>query len=119
MKTVWVNFGSCYSGLMTRSDFMLSAQKALLGVITPNVRSVSGALDDQSITIRYIIDGEIDEDIHDELSCASVLVIADIGPADYHLRFEEEFLRLDAPATLQGEKLPLQFFERHEPSATE
>ena len=94
---------------------MLSAQRALLGFITPNVRSVSGALDDQSITIRYIIDGDIDEDIRDELSCASTLVVADIGPADYHLRFEEEFVRLDAPATLRGETRPLLFFERHEP----
>ena len=114
MKIVWVNSGSCYPRLMTRSDFMLSAQRALLGFITPNVRSVSGALDGQSITIRYIIDGEVDEDTRDELSCASTVVVADIGPADYHLRFEEEFIRLDAPATLRGEMLPLQFFERHE-----
>ena len=94
---------------------MLSAQRALLGFITPGVRSVSGALDDLSITIRYIIDGEIEEDIREELACASTLVIADIGPADYHLRFEEEFVRIDAPAPLRGRTLPLQFFERHEP----
>ena len=97
---------------------MLSAQRALLGVITPNVRSVSGAFDDQSITIRYIIDGEIDEDTREELACASTLVIADIGPDESHLRFEVEFVRLDAPETLRGETLPLQFFERHEPRLT-
>ncbi|MCS6625210.1 hypothetical protein N0B44_20055 [Roseibacterium beibuensis] len=94
---------------------MLSAQRALLGFITPNVRSISGALDDQSITLRYIIDGEIDEDTREELMCASTLVMADIRPDEYHLRLEEEFVRLDVPATLRGEMLPLQFFERFEP----
>ncbi|MFJ6023868.1 hypothetical protein ACIQC9_04625 [Brevundimonas sp. NPDC092305] len=100
---------------MTRTDLMLSAQRALLGFVTANVRSVSGALEREAITIRYIIDGEIDDDTREELSCASTLIIADIEPAEYHWKFEEEFVRLDVPASLRGATLALQFFERYEP----
>ncbi|WP_449252734.1 hypothetical protein [Brevundimonas naejangsanensis] len=98
---------------MTRSDFLLSTQRALLGFITANVRSVSGNIEGQTISIRYIIDGEIDEETREELSCASTEVIADMA---WDWSFEEQFVRLDAPASLRGQTLPLLAYERFEPA---
>lgn len=94
---------------------MLSAQQALLGFVTPNLRSVSGTLTDEMIAVRYIVDGEIDEGTREELACATTLILADIPHTDFHLKFEEEFVRLDAPNSMRGMKLELQFFERFEP----
>ena len=98
---------------MTRSEFLLSTQRALLGFITANVRSVSGNVEGRTISIRYIVDGEIDEETREELSCASTEVIA-VMDADWS--FEEQFIRLDAPASLRGQTLPLLAYERFEPT---
>ena len=91
---------------------MLSAQRALLGFITANVRSVSGNVEGRTISVRYIIDGEIDEETRKELSCASTEVAADMA-ADW--TFDEQFIRLDAPVSLRGQTLPLLAYERFEP----
>lgn len=95
---------------------MASAQRALLGSVTPNVRSVTGSVGDKAIVVRYIVDGEIDEPTREELSCASTRIIADMHPG---WSFEEEFIRLDAPAPLPGATLALHFYERHEPLSPE
>src|SRR5690606_14000756 len=97
---------------MTRLEFMVSAQRALLGFITPNVRSVTGSLGEQSVVVRYIVHGEIDEPTRDELSSASTQIIADMH---HDWAFEEEFMRLDAPTPLRGATLPFHFYERYEP----
>ena len=95
---------------------MLSAQRALLGFIRPSVRSVSGSLTEKSIVVRYLVDGEIDEATREDLACASTQIIADLYP-DW--AFEEQFIRLDAPASLRDATLTLHFYERHEPLAPE
>jgi hypothetical protein len=101
---------------MTRLEFMLSAQRALLGFITPNVRSVSGSLTGKSVLVRYLVDGEIEESTREELACASTQIIADLHR---EWTFEEQFIRLDAPATLRGATLDFHFYERHERLAPE
>lgn len=99
---------------MTRSEFLLSTQRALLGFITANVRSVSGEIDGATVSIRYIIDGEIDDVTHEELSCASTEIVADMHEG---WSFKEEFVRLDAPASLLGQTLTLLAYQRFEPTA--
>ena len=99
---------------MDRSGFLLSAQHALLGVVTSNLRSVSGSVDGNIVRIRYLIDGEVDEATREELACASTRIIADTVRG---WMLEEEFVRLDAPASLRGQTLPWLVYERLE-SAT-
>ncbi|WP_354089421.1 hypothetical protein [Brevundimonas faecalis] len=74
---------------------------------------MSGNIEGRTISVRYIIDGEIDEETREELSCASTEVIADMA-ADWS--FEEQFIRLDAPASIRGQTLPLLAYERCEPT---
>ena len=97
---------------MTRSEFLLSTQRALLGFITANVRSVSGSVEGKAVVIRYIIDGEIDELTREELACVSAELLADMYAG---WSFREEFVRLDRPFSLRGQTLSLPAYERFEP----
>ena len=97
---------------MTRAELLLSTQRALLGFVTANVRSVSGDIAGATVSIRYIIDGEIDDATREELACASTEIVADM-PDDW--TFDEQFVRLDAPASLIGQTLPLLAYQRFEP----
>jgi hypothetical protein len=79
-----------------RVRLLLSIQRALLGEITPNVRAVTAGIDERTITLRWIIDGEITDELEDDLSAAGAEVIADF---ETH-QIAEEFIRSDAPRPL-------------------
>lgn len=76
-----------------RVRLLLSIQRALLGHVTPNIRSVTAAIDDSTITLRWIIDGAIAGDLENDLSAAGAEIAADL---DSH-QIAQEFLRCDAP----------------------
>lgn len=79
-----------------RVRLLLSIQRALLGEVTPNIRAVTAGIDENAITLRWIIDGEITDELEDDLSAAGAEVIADF---ETH-QIAEEFVRSDAPRPL-------------------
>jgi hypothetical protein len=98
---------------MTRSEFLLVAQRAILGEITPNVRSVSGALCESLVTVRYILDGEIAEEDRERLACTATEILA---ATEDPWMLEDQFLRVDQPDPLSSHELPLLVYRRHEAS---
>ena len=60
-------------------DVRLSAQRALLGHVTPQLRAVSVDVDPerQRLAVRFVFDGEPSESVRDTASCAAAEMIAD------------------------------------------
>jgi hypothetical protein len=80
-----------------RVRLLLSIQRALLGEVTPNIRAVTAAIDENAITLRWIIDGAIADDLESDLGAAGVEIGADF---DSH-QIAQEFLRCDAPRPME------------------
>ena len=76
---------------------LLSIQRALLGEVTPNIRAVTASIDEGTITLRWIIDGEITDDFRRDLSAVGAEIVADF---ESH-QIAEEFLRCDAPRLIR------------------
>ena len=76
----------------------LSLQRALLGQVTPNLRAVAAKWKENIILIRYIIDGEITEEMRDNCYCVGTVVISDFSSP---CMIDELFERLDAPEPLE------------------
>lgn len=60
----------------------LSAQRALLGAITPNIRAVFAELTEEDIQIYFYYDGKVHEDDEETASIVTTEIIAD---------FDDEF----------------------------
>ena len=58
-------------------DIALSAQKGLIAMITPNMRSVSVGLDQEIIKILFVFDSEISIDDKENMHIISNNIIAD------------------------------------------
>jgi len=101
---------------MTEVEFYLSAMRALWGEVRPQMRSVSGSLTGRIITLRFVIDGPISDDLKDDLYSIGAEVIADASDG---WLINEEFLQLDAPADLRTHRLPLLVYQRHETTPPE
>lgn len=71
---------------------LLSIQRALLGEVTPNIRVVTAQIDSSTITLRWLIDGEISENLRCDLSVVGTEVVADFAKHE----IVEEFIRCDA-----------------------
>jgi hypothetical protein len=76
-----------------RRRLLLSIQRALLGEVTPSIRALTAAIDENGIRLRWIIDGNITDGFRNNLSAAGTEVVADF---EAH-QITEEFLRCDAP----------------------
>ena len=76
-----------------RVRLLLANQRALIGEVTPNIRAVTAGIDESTITLRWIIDGEISDDLRMDLSAVGAEVVADF---DTH-QIDEECIRSDAP----------------------
>ena len=76
-----------------------SAQEALLGTITPNIRQVFIGLTEKTVQFVVIFDGEISEDDEDNMSCVGTEIIADCGDlfADGQFLYNEQFLSIPYP----------------------
>jgi hypothetical protein len=82
-------------------DLRLSAQRALLGNVFPELRSVSVDSKENLIQICFYIDGEISDDQKDLCECVVDEIIADfflinVDEKD-RLEFESPIIRLDYP----------------------
>lgn len=75
---------------------LLATQRALLGVVTPELRAVVVDLDEehQEFYIRFFYDGSVSEDLIDLWNCATTEASAGLNPV-YEL--EEGIERLDYP----------------------
>ncbi|WHQ76816.1 hypothetical protein [Pantoea sp. Lij88] len=58
--------------------FKLSAQRALLGNITNNIRAISALLEGDDITLKFFYDGIISEDDEENASIVETKIIADL-----------------------------------------
>jgi hypothetical protein len=78
----------------------LSAQRALLGNVTPQLRAVSVDTDPESkrVSVRFVFDGEPSESVRDAASCAAAEMIADYpDPWTIH----EDYVVCPAPARME------------------
>jgi hypothetical protein len=91
-------------------SFRLSAQGALLTHITPPLRNVSLAVDEQARrwTIRFVFDGRPSESQLEAARCAVTEILADFPDWDY----TDEFLFVPAPDKFQALEWPV--FQRCE-----
>jgi hypothetical protein len=64
-----------------RSRVLLSLQRALLGSVTPNLRSVVCRWSETEIEIRAIYDGEPSPEEVEEMSMVETNVLADFPPS--------------------------------------
>ena len=93
-----------------RVRLLLSIQRALLGRVTPNIRAVTAAIDKSTITLRWLMDGEVTDDLEDDLSTVGAEVVADF---ESH-QIAEEFLRCDAPRPMDDFQLEQLAYQRKE-----
>ncbi|WP_226635592.1 hypothetical protein [Brevundimonas poindexterae] len=90
----------------------LSAQHALLGAVTPNLRSFSVAKDGELIICQAVFEKAPAAEEVDLIQIAGTLIIADFG--DEQL---EEKLIVNADRTMP-EALTYLIYQRHEPPET-
>ena len=87
----------------------LSAQKALLSRITPEIRMVTIASGDGRALLRVYHDGPLSPDAEEEFDDATAEIMADIPNADWEgwpsgsAPVTVEFVRRDSPARLESE----------------
>jgi hypothetical protein len=79
-----------------RTRLLLSIQRALLGHVTSNIRAVTARMDATTITLRWIVDGEISDALQDDLGAVGAAVIADFSTH----QIAAEFIRCDAPRAM-------------------
>ena len=78
--------------------FRLSAQGALLGTITPNIRQIFIGLVEKTVQFVVIFDGEISEDDEDNMSCVGTEIMSDFSEfGDGKLLYNEQFLSIPYP----------------------
>ena len=78
----------------------LSLQRALLGMITSNIRAVYADSKDLQIVIYFFFDGEFTEDEVEEVSCVETEVLADIMDIDESIRSKTHCIRADYPSRI-------------------
>jgi|SaaInlStandDraft_4_1057021.scaffolds.fasta_scaffold206886_1 hypothetical protein len=79
------------------SDLILSANRALWGIVTPNLRKASIRCEEKTIIVSFFYDKKITEDEKELASCAGAEVIADY-PAEFFI--EEELFQIASPNPL-------------------
>lgn len=80
---------------------LISAQSALLGIVTSNLRAVTIKVDNDNkfVKVCFFYEGDISDEEFDNFSCAITEIISDFPP-NYQL--EEHVERLDMP-----QKIPI------------
>lgn len=63
--------------IVVAPDLRLSAQRALLGAISPEIRLIKVRRDGDSITLTTIASQQLDEDAEEALSFAAAEIVAD------------------------------------------
>lgn len=83
---------------VVRTSVLLSLQRALLGMVTPDLRSVEVALDGDRVHGLFTYDGEVTDDHREIVGEVEGMVIGDVDD-DVEVRFEIE--RVTPPAPLR------------------
>jgi hypothetical protein len=97
-----------------RTKLLLSAQRALLDAIPPNLRAVSCDWEGAHITLRFVFDGEISDVNFEDAQTVATEVAADF-PAPWTV--DEDIVRRDYPDTLSETALALWAYRRKESPA--
>lgn len=86
-------------GIEDDISIRLSAQRALLGHVTPALRAVSVDVDPQSrrVSVRFVFDGEVSEAVRDAAACAGTEILSDYPDWDV----DEQFLNVRAPLQIE------------------
>jgi len=94
---------------------LLSMQRALAGIIAPELRAVIVNLDQQNkkTTFCFYYDGEITDELYDLASCASTEAIAAFPP-DYSS--EEKITRLDFPNEIPEQNGKFAYLRKESPT---
>lgn len=67
-------------------DIALSAQRALIAMITPNIRVISIGLEQNTIKLLFIFDSEISEDDKENMYLISNKIIADYNDLEIEIQ---------------------------------
>jgi hypothetical protein len=78
------------------ADLRLSAQRALVGQVSPNLYGACIDLRDKQVVLTFFVAPNLSDDERDDLYAAGATVIGDC-PDDY--RIEERFVEIGDPAT--------------------
>jgi hypothetical protein len=95
----------------TGATILLSVQRALLGAVPHNLRAVTCNWVGTEIKLRFVFDGEIDEENYESAGIVGTEVVADF-PSPWTI--SEEIVRLDYPASLCAAALLLWAYRRKE-----
>lgn len=87
-----------------------SAQVAMLGAITPNIRAITCGQKDNTILIRAIFDGPISEDDIERIGDIGGEIVADFVDT----LLDVQCLRIDAPAGFKDQHLDVWVYYRYE-----
>jgi hypothetical protein len=99
------------ASIVDHVPIMLSANRALLGAVFPQLRAVLVSAWGNKWRVRFYVDGEITRDEHETLSIAATEIVSDM-PHD--LKWEETIERLDYPTAIPSSPEFTWVYERKE-----
>jgi hypothetical protein len=94
-----------------RASLLLSVQRALLGAVPGSLRAVTCHWEETEIKLRFVFDGEIDDDDYEAAGIVGSEVIADF-PAPWTIC--EDIVRVDYPGSLCSQPVVLWAYRRKE-----
>lgn len=97
-----------------RLNILLCAQSGLLFAVSPSLRAMTCGWMGTNVAVRFVFDGPISEDDEESARIVGTEVIAAF-PSPWTLT--EEIVRLDYPADLRRDALPLWVYARKEATA--
>ena len=96
---------------MTDELVLLSLQRALLGVVTPELRGVTVGRDSELVRVRFLVDGPVGAGLTEASDDAEAMLLADLDPA---VRTAFELERYDVPGPLADRALSRWVYLRYE-----
>lgn len=96
---------------MTDELVLLSLQRALLGVVTPELRGVTVGRDGELVRVRFLVDGPVGAGLTEGSDEAEAMLLADLGPP---VRTAFELERYDVPGPLAERELSRWVYLRYE-----
>ena len=83
-----------------RVEVLLSVQRALWDVVTPNIRGVAVRIDYPDIVVRFLFDAELSVQDRENVSEAETFVVADF-PEDVSVAADAEFVQVTVSRDLR------------------
>jgi len=90
---------------------LLSVQRAFLGEITPNIRSIVCSWQNTSIEVLVYIDGLITQNQYEDLNCVETEIIADFEP---DISVSLKVIQVDMPNKFSIDDAEILVYERKE-----